>query len=194
VGVKHCPLPASPCSALRALRVGPGGLRECLMLRRWRSGRPLGGGLVCHALWHIQPARSTSVFSSLAIFARSLATSGSVRSLASSALGRRFSGQAAHSARVFISGGPKIPAGVSRRCGRRVHWALLSLGCHFSGCGDAGRRTMSKDAWALGEYPLPMVRISCAKCDRAGRYFRAKPLERHGVARAIGSQGDQEAP
>ena len=39
---------------------------------------------------------------------------------------------------------------------------------------------MSKDAWTLGEYPLPMVRISCAKCDRAGRYYRAKLIERYG--------------
>ena len=56
-----------------------------------------------------------------------------------------------------------------------------------------GGRTMSKNAWTLGDYPLLMVRISCAKCDRAGRYHKAKLLERYSVARESGSQGDQEA-
>ncbi|GEO43621.1 hypothetical protein SAE02_77690 [Skermanella aerolata] len=44
---------------------------------------------------------------------------------------------------------------------------------------------MAKGAWTLGEYPLPMVRVSCAKCGRAGQYHRAKLLERYGADMAM---------
>ena len=45
---------------------------------------------------------------------------------------------------------------------------------------------MSKGAWTLGEYPLPMVRISCAKCDnRAGQYHKAGLVERYGPDMAM---------
>lgn len=40
---------------------------------------------------------------------------------------------------------------------------------------------MANGAWTLGEFPLPMVRVSCAKCGRAGQYHTTKLIERHGV-------------
>jgi hypothetical protein len=39
---------------------------------------------------------------------------------------------------------------------------------------------MTKGAWTLGEFPLPMVRVSCAKCGRAGRYCKTTLLECYG--------------
>jgi hypothetical protein len=44
---------------------------------------------------------------------------------------------------------------------------------------------MENGAWTLGEYPLPMVRISCAKCDRAGQYHWAKLIDRYGPDMAL---------
>jgi hypothetical protein len=41
---------------------------------------------------------------------------------------------------------------------------------------------MANAAWTLGEYPLPMVRVSCAKCGRAGRDRKSTLLERYGPA------------
>ena len=32
----------------------------------------------------------------------------------------------------------------------------------------------------LRDYPLPTVNLSCTKCDRRGRYAKAKLIERHG--------------
>jgi hypothetical protein len=39
---------------------------------------------------------------------------------------------------------------------------------------------MANGAWTLGEYPLLMVRISCAKCAGAGQYRRSKLIDRFG--------------
>ena len=41
---------------------------------------------------------------------------------------------------------------------------------------------MANGAWTLGEYPLPMVRVSCAKCGRAERDRKSSLLERYGPA------------
>jgi hypothetical protein len=35
-------------------------------------------------------------------------------------------------------------------------------------------------AWLLGEFPLPLVRVKCEKCNRAGQYHTVKLLEQHG--------------
>jgi hypothetical protein len=40
---------------------------------------------------------------------------------------------------------------------------------------------MTHGAWTLGEWPLPLVRVSCAKCGRSGQYHTAKLIERHGA-------------
>src|SRR4051812_7139907 len=41
---------------------------------------------------------------------------------------------------------------------------------------------MTKGAWTLGEFPLPMVRVSCAKCGRAvPKDYPARPLRRRPV-------------
>jgi hypothetical protein len=40
---------------------------------------------------------------------------------------------------------------------------------------------MANGAWTLGEYPLPMVRVSCAKCGRAGQYRTTTLLDRYGA-------------
>jgi hypothetical protein len=39
---------------------------------------------------------------------------------------------------------------------------------------------MTKGALTLRTYPLPMVRISCAKCARAGQYHRGGLIDRYG--------------
>jgi hypothetical protein len=39
---------------------------------------------------------------------------------------------------------------------------------------------MANGAWTLGEWPLLLVRFSCAKCNRAGQYHRAKLIDRYG--------------
>jgi hypothetical protein len=39
---------------------------------------------------------------------------------------------------------------------------------------------MAKGAWTLSEYPLPLISISCSKCDRAGQYRRATLIDRFG--------------
>jgi hypothetical protein len=44
---------------------------------------------------------------------------------------------------------------------------------------------MTKGAWTIGSYPLDLVRIACAKCDRAGQYRRAKLLDRFGPDMAM---------
>jgi hypothetical protein len=44
---------------------------------------------------------------------------------------------------------------------------------------------ISKGAWTLRTYPLDVVRISCAKCDRAGQYRRAKLIDRFGADMAM---------
>lgn len=44
---------------------------------------------------------------------------------------------------------------------------------------------MGAGAWTLGEFPLPLVRLSCAKCGRRGQYWTAKLLERHGPDTAM---------
>jgi hypothetical protein len=44
---------------------------------------------------------------------------------------------------------------------------------------------VARGAWTLGEWPLPLVRISCAKCDRAGQYHRAKLIDRFGPDMAM---------
>jgi hypothetical protein len=58
---------------------------NCLDVRAYRTGRPLGGGLACRELWHTvdlhQPAQSEGIFSSLKIIARSSAVSASSGSL-----------------------------------------------------------------------------------------------------------------
>jgi hypothetical protein len=33
---------------------------------------------------------------------------------------------------------------------------------------------------SLGNYPLPMVKLACSKCERRGRYQTAKLIERFG--------------
>ena len=40
---------------------------------------------------------------------------------------------------------------------------------------------MTKGAWTLGEYPFPLVRIVCLKCDRSGQHHRTKLIERYGI-------------
>jgi hypothetical protein len=40
-------------------------------------------------------------------------------------------------------------------------------------------------AWLLGEFPLPLVRVKCDKCGRAGQYHTAKLLEQHGPDMAM---------
>jgi hypothetical protein len=37
----------------------------------------------------------------------------------------------------------------------------------------------------LQDYPLPTVNLSCRKCDRRGRYTKAKLIERHGLDVAL---------
>jgi len=44
---------------------------------------------------------------------------------------------------------------------------------------------MVNGAWTLGEDPLPMVRVSCAKCGRAERDRKSTLLERYGPALTI---------
>jgi hypothetical protein len=38
---------------------------------------------------------------------------------------------------------------------------------------------VANGAWTLGEFPLPVVRLSCAKCDRRGQYRTVKLLEQY---------------
>ena len=40
---------------------------------------------------------------------------------------------------------------------------------------------MAHGAWTLGEFPLPLVRVACAKCGRSGQYHTAKLIERYGT-------------
>lgn len=40
---------------------------------------------------------------------------------------------------------------------------------------------MPHGAWSLGEFPLPLVRVKCDKCGRAGQYRTAKLIERYGA-------------
>ena len=44
---------------------------------------------------------------------------------------------------------------------------------------------MTKGALTIGTYPLDMIRISCAKCGRRGRYRRATLIERFGPDMAL---------
>jgi hypothetical protein len=44
---------------------------------------------------------------------------------------------------------------------------------------------MTKGAWSLGEFPLPLVRVVCDKCGRTGQYHTAKLLEQHGPDMAM---------
>ena len=44
---------------------------------------------------------------------------------------------------------------------------------------------MAKGAWTLGEFPLPLVRVSCARCGRAGQYRKATLLQRYGPDMAM---------
>jgi hypothetical protein len=39
---------------------------------------------------------------------------------------------------------------------------------------------MPHGAWSLREWPLPLVRVTCAKCGRAGQYHTAKLIKQHG--------------
>jgi hypothetical protein len=39
---------------------------------------------------------------------------------------------------------------------------------------------MPNGAWSLDEWPLPLVRVKCDKCNRAGQYHTAKLIERYG--------------
>jgi hypothetical protein len=48
---------------------------------------------------------------------------------------------------------------------------------------------MAKGAWTLGEFPLPLVRVSCARCGRAGQYRKATLLQRYGPDMACRSCG-----
>jgi hypothetical protein len=36
-----------------------------------------------------------------------------------------------------------------------------------------------RGSWLLGEWPLPLVRVKCDKCGRAGQYHTAKLIEKH---------------
>jgi hypothetical protein len=40
---------------------------------------------------------------------------------------------------------------------------------------------MPNGAWSLDEWPLPLVRVSCTKCGRAGQYHTATLIERYGA-------------
>lgn len=40
---------------------------------------------------------------------------------------------------------------------------------------------MPHGAWSLREFPLPLVRVKCDKCGRAGQYHTAKLIERYGA-------------
>jgi hypothetical protein len=44
---------------------------------------------------------------------------------------------------------------------------------------------MGKGAWTLGEFPFPLVRVSCEKCGRTGQYNTAKLRERYGSDMAM---------
>jgi hypothetical protein len=40
---------------------------------------------------------------------------------------------------------------------------------------------MPNGAWSLREFPLPLVRVKCDKCQRMGQYHTAKLIERYGA-------------
>jgi hypothetical protein len=40
---------------------------------------------------------------------------------------------------------------------------------------------MAHGAWTLGEFPVQLVRVACAKCDRAGQYHTAQLIKRYGA-------------
>lgn len=40
---------------------------------------------------------------------------------------------------------------------------------------------MPNGSWSLGEFPLPLVRIKCEKCQRMGQYRTEKLIEQHGA-------------
>ena len=42
---------------------------------------------------------------------------------------------------------------------------------------------MRNGALVLADYPLPVVRIECERCGRAGRYGRGRLIERFGPGR-----------
>ena len=44
---------------------------------------------------------------------------------------------------------------------------------------------MTKGAWTIGTYPLDLVRIACAKCNRSGQYRRATLFDRYGADMAM---------
>jgi hypothetical protein len=44
---------------------------------------------------------------------------------------------------------------------------------------------VAKGAWPLGDWPLLLVRIACAKCERAGQYHTASLVERYGPGMAM---------
>ena len=46
---------------------------------------------------------------------------------------------------------------------------------------DRREPMVTRGAWILGEWPLPLVRIKCEKCQRVGQYHTAKLIEKHGA-------------
>lgn len=38
-----------------------------------------------------------------------------------------------------------------------------------------------RGSWLLGEWPLPLVRVMCDKCGRAGQYRTEKLIDQHGA-------------
>jgi hypothetical protein len=46
---------------------------------------------------------------------------------------------------------------------------------------DLGEINMPNGAWSLGEWPLPMVRVACAKCGRARQYHTHRLIQEHGA-------------
>lgn len=44
---------------------------------------------------------------------------------------------------------------------------------------------MPNGSLSLAEYPAIMVRVSCSKCGRSGRYRKATLIERYGAATAL---------
>lgn len=67
-----------------------------------------------------------------------------------------------------------------------VRYKLVAASVGRSTTGNVGKRltwrvfTMAHGAWTLGEWPLPLVRLSCAKCGRSGQYRTTTLIERYG--------------